>query len=436
MHPQHSEFSQNREADQPVIAVNRTHMSAAIIEINRLSKRYHLGRIGMSSFREESENLFRRFRGQSEGKVIESAAREFWALRDVSFTVKRGEVVGIIGKNGAGKSTLLKILSRITDPTSGEAVLRGRVASLLEVGTGFHPELSGRENIFLNGAILGMKRTEISTKFDEIVDFAEVGQFIDTPVKRYSSGMFVRLAFAVAAHLEPEILIVDEVLAVGDVAFQKKCVTKMNEVSGHGRTVLFVSHNVGLIRELCSRAVLLEGGRVTIDGEVGRTIEAYNRSAGATEEFHRTTSAGTPTGSQPRLQAVRIMNENGGSILHIDGGYHITIKADHGLPYLGALVRIRDQSGQVVQYFNTAFKGDSDMASSETPSSFTLKVGQANLPPGGYTLDAELWLPEGKTDGVEGACRFEITDGYFQGRQARHYSGRCATLTPHQWDSH
>jgi lipopolysaccharide transport system ATP-binding protein len=203
------------------------------------------------------------------------ASQDFWALKDVSFEVRQGEVVGIIGRNGAGKSTLLKILSRITEPTEGRVKIRGRVASLLEVGTGFHPELTGRENIYLNGAILGMGRAEIKSKFDEIVAFAETEKFLDTPVKRYSSGMYVRLAFAVAAHLEPEILVVDEVLAVGDAAFQKKCLGKMGEVARGGRTVLFVSHNMDAVRRLCGRAVWLESGRVMEDGPVNQTVSQY-----------------------------------------------------------------------------------------------------------------------------------------------------------------
>lgn len=200
---------------------------------------------------------------------------EFWALRDVSFEVKRGEVVGVIGRNGAGKSTLLKILSRITEPTSGRAVINGRVGSLLEVGTGFHPELTGRENIFLNGAILGMRRTEIARKFDEIVEFAEIEKFLDTPVKRYSSGMYVRLAFAVAAHLEPEILLVDEVLAVGDAAFQKKCLGKMGDIAGEGRTVLFVSHNMAAVSQLCSHTIWLKTGICESYGYTSDVIRKY-----------------------------------------------------------------------------------------------------------------------------------------------------------------
>jgi len=205
----------------------------------------------------------------------DSGAKEFWALRDVSFDVKQGEVVGVIGRNGAGKSTLLKIMSRITEPTSGEAFINGRLSSLLEVGTGFHPELTGRENVFMNGAILGMKRTEILAKFDEIVEFAELSQFIDTPVKRYSSGMYVRLAFAVAAHLETEIMLIDEVLAVGDVAFQRKCLGKMKDVAGAGRTVLFVSHSMLAIRNLCSRAILVDHGGLVMDSDTDKVIARY-----------------------------------------------------------------------------------------------------------------------------------------------------------------
>ena len=226
-----------------------------------------------------ARNLWRKAAVMARGGALvagDTAEEEFWALKDISFEVKQGEVLGIIGRNGAGKSTLLKILSRITEPTEGRVTINGRVASLLEIGTGFHPELTGRENIYLNGAILGMTRAEIRRKFDEIVAFAEVEKFLDTPVKRYSSGMYVRLAFAVAAHLEPEILIVDEVLAVGDVEFQKKCLGKMDEVSRReGRTVLFVTHNMGALASLCQTAMLLKNGRIAEAGPTGRTIQSY-----------------------------------------------------------------------------------------------------------------------------------------------------------------
>ena len=246
-------------------------MNRPIIEIRNVTKVYQLGTIGATRLRDDLERAWHRLRGQPEGRL----RGEFKALDDVTLDVQAGEVLGIVGRNGAGKSTLLKILSRITRQTRGKVVLRGRVASLLEVGTGFHPDLSGRENIFLNGAILGMTRAEIRRKLDEIIAFAEVEQFVDTPVKRYSSGMYVRLAFAVAAHLEPEILLVDEVLAVGDVQFQRKCIGKMSQAAHHGRTVIFVSHNMAAVRNLCTRAVLLDRGRVAMTGTPDAVIAHY-----------------------------------------------------------------------------------------------------------------------------------------------------------------
>jgi lipopolysaccharide transport system ATP-binding protein len=250
------------------------------IRVESLAKRYYIGHERrQDTLRGAIHHGVRGFWNAISRRRTESTKEEFWALRDVSFEVKKGEVLGIIGRNGAGKSTLLKILSRITDPTSGRARIQGRVASLLEVGTGFHPELSGRENIFLNGTILGMTRVEIRGKFDEIVEFAEVAKFIDTPVKHYSSGMYVRLAFAVAAHLEPEILIIDEVLAVGDGAFQKKCLGKMQSVSrGDGRTVLFVSHNLTSVRQLCRSAILLNGGKLQAAGSSSTILDLYAES--------------------------------------------------------------------------------------------------------------------------------------------------------------
>jgi lipopolysaccharide transport system ATP-binding protein len=246
---------------------------SAIIRVEGLSKQYRIGqRQAHDTLRDQLMHWISRPWSRAPAP---SAQDEFWALRDVSFEVRQGERLGIIGRNGAGKSTLLKILSRITEPSAGRVALGGRVASLLEVGTGFHPELSGRENIYLNGAVLGMRRAEIARKFDAIVDFAEIDNFLDTPVKRYSSGMYVRLAFAVAAHLEPEILVIDEVLAVGDVRFQKKCLGKMREIGQSGRTVLFVSHNMQAIRQLCERAILLDGGRALADGPSAQVVERY-----------------------------------------------------------------------------------------------------------------------------------------------------------------
>ena len=256
-------------------------MSRIAIEVRGLGKRYRLVgppekyRTLRDSFAEIFSSPLARLRARRQEKQ-----GAFWALRDVSFDIAEGDVVGIIGHNGAGKSTLLKLLSRITEPTAGAIRIRGRMRALLEVGTGFHPELSGRENIMLNGAILGMRRAEIERKFDEIVSFAEVEPFIDTPVKRYSSGMYLRLAFAVAAHLESEILLVDEVLAVGDAAFQRKCLGKMGEVAQQGRTVLFVSHNMSAVKELCRKGLLLDGGRIAYDGEASACIAEYLRRVG------------------------------------------------------------------------------------------------------------------------------------------------------------
>ena len=265
-------------------------MSEPAISVRGLSKRYHLGTIGRHTLADEFHYLWCRLRGRDPFQELlgvgdrrrrlspEERQEWFWALRDASFDVQPGEVVGVIGRNGAGKSTLLKLLTRITEPTSGEAVIDGRVASLLEVGTGFHPELTGRENIYMNGTILGMKKREIDAKFDEIVAFSEIEPFIDTPVKRYSSGMYVRLAFSVAAHLDPEILLVDEVLAVGDAAFQKKCLGKMGDVARAGRTVLFVSHNMAGVKMLCSTGLFVEGGRVSEKMPVDEAVERYMAS--------------------------------------------------------------------------------------------------------------------------------------------------------------
>ena len=259
-------------------------MSDTVLKVENLSKQYRLGLVSSGTLRDDLTRWWAKVRGKEdpllkigEHNQLDTVEGEYvWALRNLSFEVKQGEVLGIVGKNGAGKSTLLKILSKVTGPTSGNIKIKGRVASLLEVGTGFHPELTGKENIFLNGAILGMNKREIRSKLDEIIDFAGVAKYVDTPVKRYSSGMYVRLAFAVAAHLDPEILIVDEVLAVGDVEFQQKAIGKMQDVStGEGRTVLFVSHNMKSVKSLCTRAVLLEKGKVKMSGSADEVVATY-----------------------------------------------------------------------------------------------------------------------------------------------------------------
>jgi lipopolysaccharide transport system ATP-binding protein len=293
-------------------------MNDIVIHCERIGKRYRLGqqrgyRTVRETFMEAMGAPWRWLRrSPADASKAGRADPWIWALRDVSFTVRQGEVLGIIGRNGAGKSTLLKILSRITDPSEGSATIRGRVGSLLEVGTAFHPELSGRENIFLNGAVLGMKRVEILSKFDEIVAFAELEQFVDTAVKRYSSGMYMRLAFAVAAHLEPEVLLVDEVLAVGDARFQKKCLNKMESVGQEGRTVFFVSHNMSTVTRLCQRAILLDGGRLVADGPAHQVVSTYLDSGlGNTAQREWTEFARSPGNDIVRLIAVRVRNNTG-----------------------------------------------------------------------------------------------------------------------------
>jgi lipopolysaccharide transport system ATP-binding protein len=299
-------------------------MNDIAIRVRGISKQYHIGKVQMykkKRFRTLRDTLTQTFTAPfvRAGRLLSGQATgaaelddSIWALRDISFEVTHGEAVGIIGRNGAGKSTLLKILSRITEPTTGFGEIHGRVGSLLEVGTGFHPELTGRENIYLNGAILGMKRVEIERKLDEIVAFAEVEKFVDTPVKHFSSGMYLRLAFAVAAHLEPEILIVDEVLAVGDARFQKKCLNKMKDVGQQGRTVLFVSHNMPAITRLCERSILIEEGKVVVDGPSNQVVSAYlNAGQGTTAVREWSDLVKAPGGEIARLRAVRIRGEKG-----------------------------------------------------------------------------------------------------------------------------
>jgi len=287
-------------------------MRDTIIRAEGLGKRYALRRADMEAYGALRDVIARKASALFSGRRRAPAppkTETFWALNDVSFEIRRGDIVGVIGRNGAGKSTLLKILSRITEPTTGRVELGGRVSSLLEVGTGFHPELTGRENIFLNGAILGMSRGEIKEKFDQIVAFAEVEKFLDTPVKRYSSGMYVRLAFAVAAHLDPEILIVDEVLSVGDAEFQKKCLGKMSDVAASsGRTILFVSHNMRAVQDLCTSAMVIDGGRIVYNGAVDKAVATYLNSCDTADEWRPTASA---TGPFQHMR-VSVANEHGG----------------------------------------------------------------------------------------------------------------------------
>ncbi|WP_017324943.1 ABC transporter ATP-binding protein [Synechococcus sp. PCC 7336] len=332
-------------------------MSEPIIRVEQLAKRYLIARNRQQKSRTLAETIFDRARALPQQlehifqrKEEHSNREEFWALDDVNFTVSPGDRLGIIGRNGAGKSTLLKILSRITEPTKGRITLRGRVASLLEVGTGFHPELTGRENIYLNGSILGMDRGDIRRKFDEIVAFAEVERFLNTPVKRYSSGMYVRLAFAVAAHLEPEVLIVDEVLAVGDGQFQQKCLGRMEQVGQEGRTVIFVSHDMSAVNRLCQRAILLEGGRVNFHGEVRETIQRY-QTAGR-ENVSEWVALDDASPRDIMLQKVRVLDDRGqqAGVVDFDRPAQVeiayTVRADPS-PWV-LMVRVSDSSGHIL----------------------------------------------------------------------------------------
>lgn len=305
------------------------------VSVYNLSKYYKLGVIGRQTLVEEFQYWWHRFRGRDPlqhmkriGHTATEARRvaaenegmdRFWALKNLTFDIRPGEIVGIIGRNGAGKSTLLKILNRITEPTSGEAIINGRIASLLEVGTGFHPELTGRENVYMNGTILGMKKREIDRKFDEIVDFAEIGQFLDTPVKRYSSGMHVRLAFAVAAHLEPDILLIDEVLAVGDAQFQKKCLGKMQEVSEKdGRTILFVSHNMSAITRLCTRSLLLDAGQIAKDDSPEEVVKFYLTKTAEMESTREWQEDVAPGTDDIKLLGITIQKRDGSPVTIAD----------------------------------------------------------------------------------------------------------------------
>lgn len=321
------------------------------------------------------------------------AVEEFWALKDVSFEIKQGDRVGIIGRNGAGKSTLLKILSRITEPTTGRIALKGRVASLLEVGTGFHPELTGRENIYLNGAILGMSRAEIKKKFDEIVAFAEVEKFLDTPVKRYSSGMYVRLAFAVAAHLEPEILIVDEVLAVGDAQFQKKCLGKMEEVGKEGRTVLFVSHNMAAVRTLCSRSLVMKNGQLAIDSDTETATSYYLSEDNTSDAKIVWSKQNAPKSSEICLIKAYILNDRGdyASLLDCRKFFFIIVEYEILKPVRGLRIGflIQNTEGILICGSNTVICRYHELNDSSQPQSLInpgFYTSKCRFP--GYTLNA------------------------------------------------
>jgi lipopolysaccharide transport system ATP-binding protein len=393
-------------------------MSDTVIRVEKVSKRYVIGtqRNAQDGLRHRLEQWARSPLGwfKSGQRRQKAGEDEFWALKDVSFEIKQGEVVGIIGRNGAGKSTLLKVLSRITEPTSGRVRIRGRIASLLEVGTGFHPELTGRENSFLNGAILGMARAEIKRKFDEIVAFSEVERFLDTPVKRYSSGMYVRLAFSVAAHLEPEILIVDEVLAVGDAAFQKKCLGKMGQVSKAGRTVLFVSHSMSAVAQLCNRGIVLRKGHVAMNAEISKVLDWYLSDAteSASGEFDLRTHPARAPGSRPILQKIALFNQAGKPTTRMFPDEPCRVELSYVFPerITGPrfAIAIEDSQGRRITTVASYFNGN-DIAEVTGAGTVRCDLGPLWLGTGRYLLSVSVGEKKtGLLDSLDNVAWFEI----------------------------
>jgi lipopolysaccharide transport system ATP-binding protein len=418
---------------------------SGIIEIRELGKQYCIGAANgpSDSFREvlmrAVSNPLRSFARIAKRAAKADTKRSIWALRDVSFDVEEGEIVGIIGRNGAGKSTLLKVLSRITEPTVGTVRLRGRLASLLEVGTGFHPELTGRENIFLNGAILGMRRAEIISKFDEIVDFAEIATFLDTPVKRYSSGMYVRLAFAVAAFLDEEILVVDEVLAVGDQGFQKKCLRKMDKVSKSGRTVLFVSHNMAAVESLCNRVLWISGGRVKQDASPQEVIHAYLDSYGAAKNHVVDLSAihdRSGTGDV-RFTKMELLDEDGGERCAVRSGDALRVQLFYecrrDISNLHFGLRIFSDMGLLITDVHTWSTGQAVPLARKGKGNIEVKIDFLNLMPGTYYVG--IWASSFHEwhDVLDNAAKLEVepSDYYGTGRGIESRFGLM--FLPFQW---
>jgi lipopolysaccharide transport system ATP-binding protein len=419
-------------------------LSSIAIRAEGLSKRYRLGSGGApyKTLRESFAGILRGASGKMRALASGGAnERDFWAVRDINFDVEHGEVIGVIGKNGAGKSTLLKILSRITWPTEGRAFIHGRVGSLLEVGTGFHPELSGRENIFLNGAIMGMRRAEIAAKFDEIVAFAEVEKFIDTPVKHYSSGMYVRLAFAIAAHLEPEILIIDEVLAVGDLAFQQKCLGKMSEVSRGGRTILFVSHNMALVERLCRRCIVMHEGKIAFEGQTEKAIHHFfneiffvNQAEGHVFDFaeapHRTTTLARV------LQRIELYTEDDLPVLEgirVGGGLKLKLHLDFPTPVRSFDVGLGFNNAYNQRIFTAHSLFEPNRPSGEWvgPQVFVCDIPSFTLMPGAYNLFIWLDINHKEADRVNQAAQVTVLESDYYGTGKAPWNG--AFVLDHRW---
>jgi lipopolysaccharide transport system ATP-binding protein len=423
-------------------------MSDIVISVENLSKQYRLGSIGSRTLRADLSRWWAKQGGQPD-PLLKIGGRDpghrqgeiLWALRDVNFEVKQGEVVGIIGRNGAGKSTLLKILSRVTVPTAGNVKIKGRIASLLEVGTGFHPELTGRENIYLNGAILGMKKAEINQKFDEIVYFSGIEDFIDTPVKRYSSGMYVRLAFAVAAHLDPEILIIDEVLAVGDVEFQKKCTGKIGNVAKEGRTVLFVSHNLAAVANLCSVSILLEKGTISCHASTQFTVDKYlNQNNSYASEVYFT--GDDKANNQFNFCCVRIRNfsQELKSQVSLQEGFHIEIEYDitTSLGNVNIGFILWNSRGECVFTSTDVDTNPSDISTLRHPGRYMAQcyVPSKFLRPGVYHVDIGSSIPNIKIlDFRSQVIAFEVVDD--SSVDSLINQGRQGIIAPHlPWETH
>ena len=431
-------------------------MTQPAISVRNLSKCYQLGTIGRHTLVDEAQYWWHKLRGRDPREhftTVDRAAdllkseagrkgeHQFWALKDVSFDVALGTVIGIIGRNGAGKSTLLKILTRITEPTSGEAFINGRVASLLEVGTGFHPDLTGRENVYMNGTILGMKKHEIAAKFDEIVAFSELEQFIDTPAKRYSTGMYVRLAFAVAAHLEPEILLVDEVLAVGDASFQKKCLGKMGDVAKEGRTVLFVSHNMAAVENLCTHALWLEHGQVRMNGKTAPIVDQYLGEIPATAKKIPVKDRTDRQGSGLlKLIDFYVLDETGKRLNILRPGntyrFHLVCESkaiDRSLAKVSAGISLKDFRNETIWIVNSNFTHEMKTLHPGI-THIECTVCDFNVAEGTYSVSLSLGLGTTELlDAVTDAVEISVEGGDFFGTGSKGAPALCKTLTRATW---
>ncbi len=432
-------------------------MNDTVIQVADLSKRYRLGVIGTGTLSHDLNRWWAKVRGRPDPtlKVGQAAGGSspspvggdrvptsdyMWALKDVSFDVRRGQILGIIGRNGAGKSTLLKILSRVTAPSSGEVRVRGRIASLLEVGTGFHPELTGRENILLNGAILGMRKAEIARKFDEIVAFSDVETYIDTPVKRYSSGMYVRLAFAVAAHLEPEILLVDEVLAVGDMAFQRRCLGKMGAVAKEGRTVLFVSHNMAAVESLCSRGLLLEGGRPLAMGRTTDVLDAYFALVGTGGVQDLALREDRQGNGKLRFTSLGFRaghNAGTGDVVQCGADLELVVgyRAAPNLKNVSMSIGVNALSGQVLFVLGNEMTGTA-WETAPQAGCMSCQVRRLPLAPGQYPINLYCEVNGVLADWVQGAGSLTVEAGDFFGTGKLPPASHGGLLVDQQWGLH